>query len=301
VRIMGIAVQRILVGFVFCLAGNTPTAVLLGVLSWSTPCAAGVSVILLHADAAVQVKTVGRDIKPAPVPLALSEGQSIEIPEGAQARLLINGRPRTMHGPASVSTQAVGGAKGHRSDDSGILDSLGLTRQIGMAAGATRGGAVRPGQPVLLRPLPRSSALGISEIRWVCEACGEQKVRVIKMSTRSPLWRGTGLGRVTYSGRELAPGEYGIQLNGGPPSPFDVIGAEKAQRIESAAKTVNEGVVEPYQRLSAEVALWWLSDVKSEALRRLDAAILTYPEEPRFKTLRAQYEEGLDAHLRSPP
>jgi hypothetical protein len=290
-----------LVFFVLCMAGNTPIAVLLGVLSWSAPCAAGVSVILLHADTAVQLKTVGRGIKPAPVPLALSEGQSIEIPEGAQARLLINGRPRTLHGPASVSTQALGEAGGRGSDDAGFLDSLGLRRQVGMVAGATRSGAVRPGKPVVVRPLPRSSAVGIGEIRWKCEACGEQKVSVIKMWPRSSLWRGTGSGQVTYSGRELAPGVYGIQLNGGPPSVFDVIDAPRAQRIESAAKTVNEGVVEPYQRLSVEVALWWLSDVKSEALRRLDAAILAHPDDPRFKALRAQYEEGLDAHLRSAP
>jgi len=256
---------------------------------------AGQQIFVLSADESVQLTTEGRGTEPVVAPPAwqLREGQTIVLPEGAEAELIINGRYRTVKGPDRIPRDESSLGTSASADETGWLKDVGLGRQEGIAPGGTRGGGNRSGQPVVQRPLPRSSAARLDEIRWHCELCGEVQVSLLKMTTGATVWRGTGTDRAAYDGPILTPGEYGIRLNSGPPSTFTVVGTHQAVQVRAAVEHVCRSIEDRFDAHSAAVAIWWLSDIKTEALILMDEAVTAYPDDPRFLALRSRYESHL--------
>lgn len=234
------------------------------------------------------VSLEGSDAPPAP--FLLNEGQALKIAEGATVVVLYEGAATQIKGPATLSVGDLTGAKAADGDELALLGDL-MTRTTSVGSvGATR--AV--GGLSLERPLAGSVVVQPSEIRWSCTACGEQQVEIISFLDDEVVWTGKGTGHVAYDGPALQPGPYAVTV-GGNEFAFKVAKTADVKQVETAIEAAR-GAVEGLELAAATSvisAVYLQANMPNEALRIVDEAVASEPDNEDLKALQGSLEKRL--------
>lgn len=205
----------------------------------------------------------GKSRKPAPPPpFILPASQSLDLAAGAHVVMLRQGGAFAVDGPRVVDPSAF---KAPASGGDKVGDLLQKRTSLA-AAGAARGAG-----PTLLRPVPNAPAVRVDEVRWTCEACGEQAVRIVDLRADSAVWTGQGTGSVTLDA-PLPPGTYAVHVGGAERS-FRVVPPAEADALVGSIHA--ETIADPADRAAAVAGALFLGGYPTDALRTLEQAGVT--------------------------
>ncbi len=218
------------------------------------------------------------------VPFVVAEDARLELGADGEIVVLVGGVAlrRATAGVVDL-TSPTGDAA------AGALPGL-LQRQVDTRhAGATkapldrqsrtsRSGATRAGAVELLRPVPGADLLGLSEVRWRCDApCPDSSVHLRAALDGTDAWAGSGAGAVQLPGLDLSPGLWELTVGGDSFAlrvPDDVRATELRAALEeadAAAATLPETDV--VGRVGVRAAVRWQLGLPSDALAIVDAAL----------------------------
>lgn len=256
--------------------------------------AAEAPAVVTTARGDVQLLTGDAAAALPPLPVILAPGQSLQLADGAMAVVLCGGQATKFSGPETVGLDRLRRSGTEEVAASGVLSEL-LGRQSSTARPAASRGL--GGELSLQRPVPWTSVLSLASIRWSCEGCGTQKVQVYDFRADEVVWEGAGEGAIEYPGPALKPGAYYVVL-AGRDFPFTVPPAEDRTRVEGALDTLGgagDDLKEPgldasLIRLGLEVAVLVAAEMPTEALYRIDAALLATPDDVDLLRLRTDVE-----------
>jgi hypothetical protein len=204
--------------------------------------------------------------KPAPAPAApflLVAGQTLDLGAGAHVVFLRQGGAFTVDGPKVVDPVAFR-APANGTDQVGAL----LQKRTSLVSA----GAARSAGLVLTRPVPRSPALDLRDIRWRCDACGPQDVVLLDLHADTTVWTGHGDGAVRYDGPALAPGTYAVRVGA---DEFAVRVSPRADADAAVAGAHPESIPDPGDRAAAVAGTLLLAGYPTDALATLEAAGLS--------------------------
>lgn len=206
----------------------------------------------------------GAERTPAPpAPFILLGKQTLELSAGAHVVLLRQGGAFAVDGPRVVDPAAFKVAV-NASDRVGAL----LEKRTSLSsAGAARGAG-----PTILRPVPNTQLLSLTEVRWRCPGCGDQPVAVTNLRVDAPGWTGSGDGRAAYTGAPLAPSTYAVSV-GGTERTFRVVDRTEADAL--LAGLALDTMPAPEDRAAAAAGALFLAGYQTDALATLEAAGLT--------------------------
>ncbi|MEZ4317524.1 MAG: hypothetical protein R3F61_08465 [Myxococcota bacterium] len=231
------------------------------------------------------------DAAPA-TPFLLKDGMQLKLLAGSQAVVLYNGTAKRLVGPATASTSTVEGGKAvsGAGKSGSMLDELLSVQHSQAQAGAHRGGVE------LVRPVPGGDLLSLREIRWKCEACGEQKVEVVDFLEGETVWSSKGSGSVVYAGPELTGDTYQIAVGD---ERFTVyLAGEGKKKMLARAKeaaadpvAVLEAQNDPVGATSVLTGLYALIGLESEALYLVDAKVAEHPDQSGYAAIRDGLEQ----------
>ena len=241
----------------------------------------------------VKLVTDGTAGELPPPPVVLTEGQALQLVEGAMAVVLCGGSATKLTGPDTVGLDRLVASAPVESADVGALNDL-LSRKTSTARPAASRGV---GDASLLRPVPRTAIIAPTAIAWACDNCGTQQVQVYDFRADEVVWTGEGDGQVDYSGPELRPGAYYVVI-GSRDYPFTVAPAEERARVEGALRALDgaaatlaeQGLDDPASRVALDVAVLLQAEMPTEALYRIDAALAAHPDDAALKAQRATIE-----------
>lgn len=205
----------------------------------------------------------GKTRSPAPSPpFILAATQSLDLAAGSRVVMLRQGGAFAVDGPRVVDPTAFK-APTTGGDKVGEL----LQKRTSLAAA----GAARAAGPSLLRPVPNAPAVEVREVRWTCDACGEQDVKLTDLRADTVVWSGKGTDRVALAG-PLSPGTYAVTV-GSSERTFRVVPRAEADAIVAAVKA--ETVADPKDRAAAVAGALFLGGYATDALTTLEAAGVT--------------------------
>ncbi len=208
------------------------------------------------------VEGAKRTPAPAP-PFLLSGAQSLDLAAGAHVVLLRQGGAFAVDGPKVVDPAAFK-VRANASDRVGALLEKRTTL---VSAGAARGAG-----PSIVRPVPNSQLLTLTEVRWRCAECGEQPVLLVDLRADSAGWSAAGTGTVPYTGAPLGPSTYAVTV-GGTERTFHV--APRAEADALLAGLALDTMASPQDRAAATAGALFLAGYQTDALTTLEAAGLT--------------------------
>ena len=246
---------------------------------------AGNPALVTTAKGSVSLVQADAETQPA-APYVLAEGQALRVPEGAVAVVLFEGTAVQVTGPAKLDYSQLSGAKASAGGDSDLLASLVSRGSDVRTAGATRAA----GELSLTRPLVQDKVAGLQDIAWSCADCGEQALELYSFMDDEVVWTGTGTGTAAYAGPQLSPGPYSLKV-GGSEFAFKVLGPQDPAL--SQARSLTESVVgglQPDQALEAEIGIYATAGFLSEALWRVDAALVQHPQDAELQALKSELE-----------
>jgi len=223
-------------------------------------------------------------------PALIPEGQTLTVPAGGTVILLWQGSALKFDGPCEVNPAALEAPDEGRSEQASALQGL-LTRQGSTSRpAASRGG----GTASLARPVAGLTLLGLGDVRWSCEGCGEIDVVVEDAREETVVWSGSGDGLVRYDGPALEPGSYYLRL-GGVDHLFRVTAADHAADValaldaaEAVAATLPDD--DPAARVGIAAAVLLHEGLITDALYRVDRALADHPDDPHLKQMLVDYE-----------
>ncbi|MCB9677299.1 MAG: hypothetical protein H6737_19465 [Alphaproteobacteria bacterium] len=263
---------------------------LLGVLCLSAH-AAPAMVTTTNGD--VRLVVDGGKADPAPAtPFLLKDGMQLKLSAGAQAVLLYNGTAKRFVGPATATPSAVEGGKAvsGAGKSGSMLDELLAVQHSQAQAGAHRGGVQ------LVRPVPGGDILALKEIRWSCEACGEQTVEVVDFLEGQTVWTGKGTGAVSYAGPALTGDSYQIAV-GDERFTVYVAGESKKKMLEKATEAAHDPIAaleknnDHVGATSVLTGLYAHIGLESEALYLIDAKLAEKPGDKGLLAIRDGLEQ----------
>ena len=263
---------------------------LLPSMAWATPA------MVTTTQGKVELVSDGKtEVAPA-APFLFRDGMVLTLSAGAEAVLLFDGAAKRLTGPTSATKESLSGGNvvSGAGPNTSLLDEVLAVQHSQAQAGAHRGGVV------LRRPVPGGDVLDLKEIRWACDACGEQTVTVVDFLEGTTLWTGKGTGAVEYGGPPLADGGVQIAVGG---ERFTVYRADAVKRKN--LDKVKAGASEPIRALeetqdavgsiSVLTGLYVHIGLESDALYLADAAAKAHPDEPGFVGLRDGLEKRVFA------
>lgn len=224
-------------------------------------------------------------------PFVLEPGKPLTLAEGASVVVLFDGNASRFRGPRDLSLDDLSVDQAKRANASALAAVL--SRDVSFAkAGASRGGEVQ-----LTRPLPGGTVVAPQDIRWSCDACGEQSVEIYAFLEDKTVWTGKGDGMASYAGPPLAAGPYLVRI-GSREFSFTVADQATRERVNlarAAADTASEdlksqGVADAAALVSIPAGVYLRSGLPSEALWLIDDAIAEHPKDAALQELRASYE-----------
>lgn len=205
----------------------------------------------------------GKSRVPAPAPpFLLAATQSLDLAAGAHVVMLRQGGAFAVDGPRTVDPTAF---KAPTSGGDKVGDLLKKRTSLA-AAGAARGAG-----PAITRPVPNAPAFEVTEVRWSCDACGEQEVKVLDLRADAVVWTGKGTGGATLAA-PLAPGTYSVNV-GGTERTFRVVPRADADALVASINP--DAIPDPKDRAAAVAGALFLGGYATDALRTLEAAGLT--------------------------
>lgn len=229
-----------------------------------------------------------------PLPVLLAPGQSLKLGDGALVVVLCGGQATKIEGPDTVGLDRLRRSDSDDPAAPGVLSDL-LSRQSSTARPAASRGA--GGELTLLRPVPWTSLLSPTQIRWRCDDCGNQEVQIYDFRADEVVWTGEGTTSVGYTGPPLKPGAYYVVI-GSRDFPFTVPPAEDQARLQEALGMIERAHAAlpagnlggEAARIGLEVGVLIAAEMPSEALFRLDAALEKHPDDPDLKKLKVDVE-----------
>lgn len=222
-------------------------------------------------------------------PLVLGEGQSLVLGEGASVVLLYGGAATQVQGPATVSLASLQAASASTGEEVAVLDSVLAREAHTQRTGATRAA----GETQLTRPIAGDKILAMHTLSWSCATpCAEEQVSLYSFNEDSVVWTGRGAGSATYTGPELAPGPYTLNIGG---TEFGVKVASKTERetlgaaVSAATSATGADTLSAADQAALETGLLLHAGYRSDALWSLDAR-LAKQADPEVQAARAALE-----------
>ena len=225
-------------------------------------------------------------------PFVLDAGQTLTLGEGATVIVLHDGAATRLRGPRTVDPAALEAPSVAGNPAQSALGQV-LTREVSYRrAGASRGGDLS-----LVRPVPGGTVLGLHDVAWRCEGCGEQTVQVHDFLADKVVWTGSGEGRLGYEGPALTPGPYLVTV-GGRDFSITVAPAEDQERLKLARQAADEamdglrsrGIDDMASLISIPAGLYMRAGLASDALWAVDEALRTHPDDAGLRALRTRLE-----------
>ena len=200
---------------------------------------------------------------PAPAPpFLLAANQSLDVGVGGHVVLLREGGAFAVDGPKLVDPESFRVAS--TGDKLGVL----LEKRTSLAsAGASRGVG-----PAVLRPVPNTTALEVHTVRWTCDACGAQDVKIVDLRADSTVFSGRGEGEVGLGTVHLPPGTYAVTV-GSTERTFRVSPPTAADAVLASAHA--DQIDDPLDRAATVAAALLLAGFPTDALTALEAAGLS--------------------------
>ncbi len=202
----------------------------------------------------------GASRTPAPAPpFMLSGAQSLDVGAGGHVVLLRQGGAFAVDGPKLVDPESF--RVSSSTDKVGPL----LEKHTSLAsAGAARGAG-----PALLRPVPNATALDVTDVRWTCDACGPQEVKIVDLRADAVMFTGRGEGMLKLGATKLPPGTYAVTV-GDTERTFRVVPRADADAVLASVHA--ETIPDPADRASTVAAALLLAGYPTDALSTLEAA-----------------------------
>ncbi len=201
------------------------------------------------------VDGASRTAAPRP-PFLLSTSQRLELAAGSRVVLLRQGGAFAVDGPKTVDPSAF--TPGPAADP--VSSALAKKTSLAVA------GASRASGFALTRPVAGAPALALHELRWRCEACGEQAVTLSDLREGGTVWSATASDGLAYTGPVLPPGAYSLNVGGREFLVRIVDGTEAAALVEAAQLAS----LPEADRAAALASAYLLGGLPSDALHEAD-------------------------------
>ncbi len=202
-----------------------------------------------------------RSPAPAP-PFILAASQSLDLAADAHVVFLRQGGAFAVDGPKQVDPSSFRSTS-NAGDKVGDL----LAKRTSLAAA----GAARGAGPSITRPVPNTSAMVVTEVRWTCDNCGQQAVGIVDLRTDQSVWSGHGTGSAIPSGIKLGPGTYAVTV-GGTERTFRVVESTAADAVLAS---VGDTLTSESDRAAAGAGALFLAGYPTDALTMLERNGLT--------------------------